>query len=86
MTEYNTDKLQEEREAGAEHHPYLKFVQHLNMTPCYKEMLLAGNKQIEMYLGENRKEYFALRKDFVSKYPEVTKTFEKIEPTDCTIV
>ena len=67
--------------------PYVLFIGNLNCTQCYKEMLLAGNKEIEKYAipDESRSEYEKLRTEFEQKYPNEVKQFKKIRPTDCTI-
>ena len=64
-------------------HPYILYIRDLNMTQCYKEMLLADNKQIVKLMPD---EYKELRKDFEEKHPDMVTDMKKIQPSDCTIL
>lgn len=70
---------------AAKNHPYLKLLGQLNITPCYKKMILAGNPQIEPYINEMA-QIRPLRRDFESKYPQMAAEFKKVDPGDCVIV
>jgi hypothetical protein len=65
----------------AQKHPYILYVAQLNMTSDFKQMLLAGNKEIEKYVPD-REHYRELRRDFLKNYPE----FEHHQLSDCILL
>jgi len=70
---------------AAKNHPYLQLLGRLNITACYKKMILAGNPQIEPYINEMA-QIRPLRADFESKYPQLAAQFKKTDPGDCIII
>jgi hypothetical protein len=70
---------------NAAQHPYMQYIAMLNMTQCYKQMLLAGNPQIEQFI-QDPEHYAMLKKDFYDKYPLLEAEFKKIQPSDCVIL
>ena len=78
------ERAEAEHYKTAMNHPYIQYIQGLNMTACYKEMLLAGVPEIEKYVP-SPVVYHQLRIDFAAKYPKAIAEFKKIKPSDCVI-
>ena len=81
MTQPNTFDKEE-----FDNHPFVKLLANLNMTECYKHMLIGGDESIASLAHINVSEYKKLHADFAQKYPEAVKYCEEKEPNDCTIM
>lgn len=77
-------KYQSEQAINEE--PFLKFIRNLNMTECYKIMLLQGNPEITKFLGKQEEEFLTLRADYFKRHPEVEEEIMQKKPTDCVII
>ena len=67
-------------------HPFVTLLGSLNMTECYKHMLIAGDEKIAALALVDPSEYKKLHADFAQKYPEAVKYCKEKEPNDCTII
>ena len=53
-------------------HPYMKFIQSLNMTECYMLAIIAGDEKIIRYIPD-QVTYRTLRLNFEQQYPEFSR-------------
>jgi hypothetical protein len=63
-------------DSEAFNHPYMTFIQGLNMTECYKLAILDGDESIIRYMPDQAT-YRRLKQDFEQKYPQFAEMLRK---------